>query len=268
MNTSLASHTALAPASPAREAAPAHASFRLAWARSASEVAEAQRLRFRVFGEEMRARLRLPAGAPAGHDVDRFDSHCAHLLVRAVGTARHGEVIATCRVLDPASARRAGSGYTAAEFDLAPLRELMPRALEMGRICVDAQWRSGLVVMAIWRELGQQLVQRRLDTMVGCCSVDAADGGALARRLWEDLRALHLTEPQLQVRAHQPLPLSGPVLAAGTAVVPALVKGYLRLGGRLLGPPALDVDFNTADFPMMLRVADMPARYTRRIFGT
>ena len=143
--------------------------FRVEWARTSEGIAEAQRLRFRVFVGEMGARLRVPANAPAGHDVDRFDSFCEHLLVRADGGARHGEVIATCRVLTPAGARRAGRTYTAQEFDLAPISGLLPHALEMGRVCVHPAWRNGLVVMALWRALGGQMVAHGLDTLIGCC---------------------------------------------------------------------------------------------------
>jgi putative hemolysin len=242
-------------------------SFRVGWASTPGEVAEAQRLRFRVFVGEMGARIHPPAGTPPGHEADGFDEHCAHLLVRAIGTARHGQVIATCRVLPPDGARRAGGLYTAGEFDLAPLRALLPDALEMGRMCVDADWRNGLVVMALWRELGQQLVRRGLGTMIGCSSVGMADGGALARQMWHDLRQDHLAAAEHQVRAWTPLPMPPTDGPATQVAVPALIKGYLRLGGQLLGPPAIDADFNTADFPMMLRIADMPARYGRRIFG-
>ena len=49
---------------------------------------------------------------------------------------------------------------------------------------------------------------------------------------------------------------------------PALVKGYLRLGAKVLGPPAWDPDFNTADLPMMMRLGDMPARYRRHLLGS
>lgn len=54
------------------------------WARHADEVQAAQALRWRVFVQEMGARLKPPAGTPAGLDVDVFDAHCEHLLVRTV----------------------------------------------------------------------------------------------------------------------------------------------------------------------------------------
>ena len=48
--------------------------------------------------------------------------------------------------------------------------------------------------------------------------------------------------------------------------LPPLVHGYLRMGARVLGAPAWDPDFQTADLPIMLQIADLPARY-RRMLG-
>jgi putative hemolysin len=48
---------------------------------------------------------------------------------------------------------------------------------------------------------------------------------------------------------------------------PALIKGYLRLGAKVLGPPAWDPDFNSADLPMMMRIADLPSRYRKHFLG-
>jgi putative hemolysin len=44
---------------------------------------------------------------------------------------------------------------------------------------------------------------------------------------------------------------------------PALIRGYLRCGARILGAPAWDPDFNTADLPMLMRIEDLPAKYRR-----
>jgi len=48
---------------------------------------------------------------------------------------------------------------------------------------------------------------------------------------------------------------------------PALIKGYLRLGAKVLGPPAWDPDFNSADLPMLMRIDELPARYRRHFSG-
>jgi len=48
---------------------------------------------------------------------------------------------------------------------------------------------------------------------------------------------------------------------------PALIKGYLRCGAKVLGAPAWDPDFNTADLPMLLRIDDLPPRYRKHFLG-
>ena len=77
-------------------------SFQVAMADSAEDVRAAQRLRWQVFAEEMGARLSSPE---AGFDIDRFDAHCEHLLVRDRET---GAVVGTYRLLGPDAARQIG----------------------------------------------------------------------------------------------------------------------------------------------------------------
>ena len=76
--------------------------YTLLIADDASQVAAAQRLRHEVFAGELGARL--PATAD-GRDVDEFDEHCDHLIVRDDET---GQVVGTYRMLPPKAAERAG----------------------------------------------------------------------------------------------------------------------------------------------------------------
>jgi hypothetical protein len=48
---------------------------------------------------------------------------------------------------------------------------------------------------------------------------------------------------------------------------PALIRGYLRCGAELLGPPAYDSDFNTADLPMPMSFTGLPRRHCRHFLG-
>lgn len=233
----------------------------ITWARDAAEVHAAQRLRYQVFAQEMGARLDTE-GAALGRDVDRFDRFCDHLLVRA-GPPGAGVVVGTYRVLPPARARAAGGYYTDTEFDLAPLAPLRSRALELGRSCVHPAWRSGSVILAMWSALAWYMQRHGLETMIGCASIGMADGGANAASLWRSLRSTHLAAPRWQVTPHHPLPDVAD--AAGPAVAPPLLKGYLRCGARVIGAPALDTAFGTADLPLMLRMEDMAPRYRRRL---
>ncbi len=236
------------------------AGITVGWARHTDEVRQAQRLRWRIFAGEMGARLETPL---AGHDIDLFDDYCEHLIVRE---AQGGEVIGTYRVLTPAQARRAGSFYTDTEFDLVRLRGLRARMVELGRSCVHPDHRQGGVILALWSALFEFMVRNELDTMVGCASIpmlhNGVVGGDVAASIWHQLRQSHLAPIEYQVMPRLPLPVDA--LAHDLAVEPpALIKGYLRLGAKVLGPPAWDPDFNTADLPMLMRLADLPARYRK-----
>jgi putative hemolysin len=159
------------------------------WAESESDLREAQRLRYRVFAEEMGARLHPFAGAPAGHDVDRFDACCEHLLVRTVAAdGTPGAVVGTYRLLTPSGARRAGGWYSDAEFDLAPLVAWRPRTVELGRSCVDPAWRSGGVILLLWTALCHYMAARGFDAMIGCASMPMDGEGALASAVWHQLK--------------------------------------------------------------------------------
>ena len=248
---------------PIAEPQPPATAFRVHWARNHEDVRAAQRLRYRVFVGELGARLTIPPGAPAEHDVDRYDDHCEHLIVRTL--PRHGgdgEVIGTYHVLLPAAARRAGGYYSESEFDLAPLAPLRAGMVELGRSCVHPDWRAGGVILALWGALGELMRRYRMTAMVGCASVGMHDGGHYAARVCRSLSERHLADAAWRVWPHRPLPLAE--LRDDLRVEPPpLVKGYIRCGARLLGPPAWDPEFNTADLPLLMRIEDLPDRYRR-----
>ena len=234
------------------------------WARHQDEVRQAQRLRYQVFALEMGAKLskNLP-----GHDVDLFDDYCEHLLVRDVASQ---QVIGTYRVLTPTQAKRVGSTYSDTEFDLTRLRGLRERMVELGRSCVHADHRHGGVILALWGALAEFMARNRLDTMIGCASIpmqhQGVSCGHAAASIWRQVKQTHLAAIEYRVTPRLALPVEQ--LDDSLEVEPpALIKGYLRLGAKVLGAPAWDPDFNSADLPMMMRIADLPTRYLKHFSG-
>jgi putative hemolysin len=225
-------------------------------ARSESEVREAQKLRWKIFAEELGARLRSPE---PGVDRDMVDPYCEHLVVRDENS---GEVVGTYRLLTGAQARRLGGFYSDDEFDLTRLRHLQDRTVEVGRSCVHPGYRNGATIALLWSGIAQFMQRHRCEYLIGCASLGMADGGHTAASLYNRLRETSLSPIEYRVFPRCALPLDR-LDAALPAELPPLVKGYVRCGAYVCGEPAWDPDFDTADLLMLLPLSRLDGRYAR-----
>lgn len=241
----------------ARVRRPRHA-LTVGFAHTPEDIQEAQRLRYRVFAEEMGANL--PTRIP-GVDHDIYDPHCVHLVVRDSQTT---EIVGTYRILSPENARKIGY-YTENEFDITRLRHLRPRMVEIGRSCVHPDYRTGATIGLLWSGLAQYMQQAGYDYLIGCASISMADGGHAAASLYRRL-AEALGPQEYRVFPRCPLPLAA-LQQDLPAETPPLIKGYLRAGAWICGEPAWDPDFNTADLPILLPMARVSDRYAKHYLG-
>jgi len=225
-------------------------------ARDLEEIHAAQRLRYRVFAAEMQAHLHTEQ---AGLDVDPFDRFCRHLIVR---DRRNEEVVACMRVLLDEDAKRAGGFYSETEFDLGGLVNAPGRVMEIGRVCVHADYRGGMVVSMLWAGLARFFQVTEFNRMIGCASIPMVGDGANAMAAFATLAERHMAPEQFRARPKLPLPLrDGPVPAAR---IPSLLLAYMRLGAKICGEPCWDPDFNVADVVVVLDPAELRQRYARR----
>lgn len=225
------------------------------------EVVAAQKLRHQVFAEEMGARLH---SRRPGLDVDRFDEFCDHLVVRDDNT---GEIVGCYRMLPPDRAARAGSLYSDGEFDLSAIDALRPALVETGRSCVHPDHRSGAVVSLVWAGIGRYMLLSGHRYLAGCASVPLVDGGSFAAGVWDLLSTKHYADASSRVTPLTPWDHEG-VERPARATLPPLIKGYVRLGARAYGPPALDADFGVADFFLVLDLHNVDERYLKFFLGT
>ena len=234
--------------------------YSVSFARTLSEVREAQRLRYAVFSGEMGARL---IGPEPGVDEDRFDAFCKHLVVR---DARTGDAVGTYRILSPHAARAAGGYYSDQEFDLTRLAHLAPHLVEVGRSCIHPDYRAGTVISLLWSALAQYMITNSFEYLIGCASISIADGGYAASTIYREVAARHLAPPELRVTPRCRLPIED-LHSDMRGELPPLVKGYLRLGGYVGGEPAWDPDFHSADLFVLVPMARLDPRYLRHFLG-
>lgn len=227
------------------------------------DIDAAQALRYRVFAVELGARM---SGRKPARDQDLFDPWCEHLVVRDEDT---DEIVGTYRVLTPERAQRLGTYYADTEFDLTRLALMRPGLCEVGRACIHPDYRTGAVISRLWQGIAALMRQHGCDHLMGCASIGMNDGGANAVRVFRDIAPKHLAPIEYRVFPRHPLAARDDLAGeapTGVATVPALLKGYLRLGAWIGGEPAWDPDFNTADLFVLLPLARLQARYARHYF--
>ncbi|MGV9302318.1 GNAT family N-acetyltransferase [Nonomuraea sp. NPDC003727] len=216
-------------------------------ARTPADLQAAQRLRYRVFAEELGARLDSPV---TGLDVDPFDAYCDHLLVRS-----GDDVVGTYRLLPP---KRKDRLYSDTEFDLAALAHLRDDLVEVGRSCVHPDHRAGAVIGLMWAGIARYMAEGGYGWLVGCCSVPLRDAANIMERA-------RLAPEEYRVKPLLPWTDLGE--GSPAFVMPPLLRGYLRLGAWICGEPAYDPAFGCADFLVLLSMARVDQRYLRHFLG-
>jgi len=221
------------------------------------DVHAAQRLRHKVFVEEMGARLDC---AQPGIEADHFDPYCQHLLVRCMDT---DDVVGCYRILTDSQARKAGGYYSETEFDLTRILSMPGRFIEVGRSCVHPDYRRGAVIALLWNGLARFIMMNQIEYLIGCASIPLTTGTQKASIIYERLAAKHLSPAEWRVFPKVPLPRIQLTGAEEDLDVPPLVKAYLRVGAKICGEPAWDPDFNVADLFIILRTESITGRYSR-----
>ncbi|MBV9076356.1 MAG: GNAT family N-acetyltransferase [Methylobacteriaceae bacterium] len=238
------------------------------------EIKRAQRLRYKVFYEEMSA---IPTGL-AGlkrRDIDAYDEVCDHLLVLDHAVApkpfrKHKpKVVGTYRLLRQSVAAQHDGFYTAGEFDIAPLLERHQglEFLELGRSCVLKPYRNKKTVELLWQGIWSYVQTHGVGAMIGCASLEGTDPDRLALPL--SFLHHHAASPEAwRVRAlarrYVPMDrLSREAVDPKAALfaLPPLVKAYLRVGATVGDGAVVDRQFGTTDVFVVMPIAEISRRY-------
>ncbi|HEC90694.1 MAG TPA: GNAT family N-acetyltransferase [Alphaproteobacteria bacterium] len=242
-------------------------------AESESDIRSAQFLRYRVFYEEWNAKPTSKM-ATLRRDFDKFDEHCDHLLVidrdRSNGDAH---VIGTYRLLRGRVANRNGGFYSEGEYDLASLHTFPGEILELGRSCVDSEYRSRAVMQLLWRGLASYIGGHGVELMFGCASFPGIKKSPLRVPL-SYLYHFHLAPDAIRTKAlsHRyikmnRMPRSWINVKKAMNLLPPMIKGYLRVGGYVGEGAVIDRRFNTTDVCIVVKTAQITDRYQRHFMG-
>lgn len=230
-------------------------SYIIRTAASKAEVRASLQLRHEVFYNEFRGQSHR-----TGLDVDCYDAFFDHLVVIEKSSQ---QVVATYRMhCGDADA----DFYSNSEFNLEELQKLRGPFLEMGRACIQAGYRRGVILNLLWRGIAEYLKVSGGQYLIGCGSIKTEDVETCA------LLSAYLTEREFAVTKLTCLPrtdyqllkfqehylkrasvsLSEADITLAESLIPGLLKSYLKIGAELFPEPAWDREFKCVDYLVLL----------------
>jgi putative hemolysin len=233
--------------------------FLVKLASSYQELEEACHLRYLVFKKE----LGYLANLASDLDIDQFDYCCFHLLVLDI---EENEVIATCRLRLIEPEMDISLTYSRQEFSIKGLEKRQERIFEVGRACVLSGHRSGSALAMMHQGMAKLVEILNVRFMLGCASMHETSsevGWAVYKELEEE--GFYSNKLDASPTENYQLPLNLPIKKLTHQelfkVLPPLIKGYLRMGGKIVSPPALDREFGSIDFLIWLDSKQLPLKY-------
>ncbi len=232
---------------------------------STDELMESFKLRHEVFHVEFQG------SSPGGMDFDKFDRWFDHLIIIHKDS---NKIIGTYRLNCTDTLR---NSYTALEFNLTEIFKMQGPFLELGRACIRKDHRKGAVISLLWRGIAEYMNLTGAQILFGCSSIKVNNarnaaliyrylinsGGvtedALARPT-EDFKMKDFSE-WISYFKNQ---LSEAQTIEAEALIPSLLKSYLKLGAKVAGEPAFDQDFDCIDLLTVLKREDLSQALSKK----
>ncbi len=235
------------------------------------EIERALALRYDVFNLEMGEGL--PQSSATRKDRDEYDLYCNHLIV--IDKSNQDKIVGTYRILTRRMAKEGIGFYSENEFDITSIYNLPDEIAEVGRSCVHPDYRDGSVISLLWQGLAEFMIKQDVRYLMGCGSIHSTDS-EVASQSYAFLKEKDAIAPEeFRVFPNPDYALPGfnteykiEDLKAVTKNIPPLLKGYIRLGAKICGTPALDSVFGTTDVFILFDRKEITERYAKHYLGT
>lgn len=236
-----------------------------------SELKHAQALRYSIFYKEKKARpsfskkiIRL--------DYDKIDKFADHLIVIDKNKKTKNKIVGTYRLIRGDVARLFGGFYTSYEFNLVNITNAFrdKQILELGRSCVHQDYRNGSVMNLLWKAIAEYVKLYDIRVLLGCASFSGTDPTKYSDEL-SFLKQNFSLPKYLSVESFNYNNYSVYKLKNNNfnqlrtfAKLPPLIKGYIRIGGKVSDNFYVDHKFNTIDLCVIVKIADIEKKYKEK----
>jgi len=220
---------------------------------NAEELEDILKLRHRIYYEEL-----LHKKTASGIDMDYFDLICDHL---AVYDKAAGIFVGSYRLNASVFNNRF---YSAKEFNIKNILALEGNKLELGRACIDKDYRNTLSIAMLWKGLTEYIKETKTRYLFGCSSVKTTLLDEIIP-IYKYLQENHFSDETCRVHPKRKFKIknlrrrlkksrefditSSPF---PNKYLSSLLKFYLKVGALICGEPVIDRDFKCVDFFTLL----------------
>ena len=239
-----------------------------------SEIKKAQSLRYSVFYKEKNAKASL-FKKMLRRDFDKIDRFADHLIVIDKNRrSLQNNIIGTYRLIRGDLANQYGGFHTSTEFDLSNIFQLYKnnQILELGRSCVHKKYRNGATVNLLWKAIANYINIYNIKILLGCASFPGTNVMNFSDEL-AYLKKNYSLQSKLSVKSLDaniyPINNSKNKNIGNLKLfikLPPLIKGYLRVGGKVSESCFVDHDFNTIDLCVVVQTNDINNKYKKRFY--
>lgn len=234
-------------------------------AENAQEVDEALKLRFEVFNLEMKEGLE--SSYATMRDEDKYDKQFDHLLIIEKASQK---IIGTYRMQTYEMAKNGLGYYSDSEFclDMLP-KNITSNSIELGRACIDKNFRNTRVLFLLWRGIANYIHLSKKRYLFGCVSLtsqEPLEGLSLLKQLKND-NGVDDTYKMNARPGYELEKIEDLDSAAVQVEMPPLLGMYLRYGAKIVGDPAIDREFKTIDYLILLDISQFSEETFKLFLG-
>lgn len=203
-----------------------------------------------------------------GKFIDQYDPVCDHLICYDVVNQ---EVAGTYRLVMDEHIKDIGYFITETEYDISKLKS--ERILELGRAVVKEEYRNGSVIKLLWRGLIKYANLHNIKYMFGTGSFHGSNPLDYDHAL-SYLYHNHLSPQDVRVQAREEareridlIPLEEIDFKKVRGQMPALIKGYIKIGATFGEDAFIDRPFNSIDVFVLLDVEKVNPAILKRFLN-
>ena len=218
-------------------------------------IQKAQELRTYAFGKNKSIEF----------DNDPYDPIFQHLLIM-----KGDSVIGTYRLLLINSLENFDKSCIQINYDISALIKNGYNVLEMGRACVHPNYKSGYIILHLWRGIAQFIKKNKVDYLTGAVSFEGTDieknKGSISY-----IYKNHLSNDPLCptiIKSYDNIEKKIENLKITNketlSSLPPLIKGYIRSGAKFAKGVSMDYTLNTTDLCSIISCNDLSQKIKKK----